>query len=255
TPDSYVKIYTECWNQEPDNRPTIDEVVDKLKSAKNAKNENNVKNAKNAKNDQTNKLGSDPNTDRSNFSSNDINRLVTNGVVDCIKFKNEIVKPIGTMVNGIINDIVNKNQERELDDVIDRDIFNDRNKNNNVKSQQTYDHLNNQQDSDSNNLRERLNDFVIGTRAEREKVFKMCKEAENVFTEVGDAIEKQDHKKILGLIKKSAEGAVAEILQSNSQNDEETVEIIESLQKTAQRTAKTAQRTAEAVHESPCNVN
>ncbi|EXX79455.1 hypothetical protein RirG_005420 [Rhizophagus irregularis DAOM 197198w] len=76
----------------------------------------------------------------------------------------------------------------------------------------------------------------------------MCKEAENVFTEVGDAIEKQDRKKILGMIKKSAEGAVAEILQSNSQNDEEMVEIIESLQ-------KTAQRTAEAVHESPCNVN
>ncbi|PKY14934.1 hypothetical protein RhiirB3_466390 [Rhizophagus irregularis] len=146
------------------------------------------------------------------------------------------------MVNGIINDIVNKNQEKELDDVIDRDIFNDRNKNNNVKSQQTYDHLLiNQQDSGSNNLSERL-------RAEREKVLKMCKEAENVFTEVGDAIEKQDRKKILGMIKKSAEGAVAEILQSNSQNDEEMVEIIESLQ-------KTAQRTAEAVHESPCNVN
>ncbi|CAB4391063.1 unnamed protein product [Rhizophagus irregularis] len=242
TPDSYVKIYTECWNQEPDNRPTIDEVVDKLKSAKNAKNENNVKNAKNAKNDQTNKLGRDPNADRSNYSSNDINRIVTNRVVDCIKFKNEIVKPIGTMVNGIINDIVNKNQEREFDDVIDRDIFNDRNKNNNVKSQQTYDHLLiNQQDSGSNNLSERL-------RAEREKVVKMCKEAENVFAEVGDAIEKQDRKKILGMIKKSAEGAVAEILQSNSQNDEEMVEIIESLQ-------KTAQRTAEAVHESPCNVN
>lgn len=233
-----------------------------MKNAKNAKNENNVKNAKNAKNDQTNKLGRDPNADRSNYSSNDINRIVTNGVVDCIKFKNEIVKPIGTMVNGIINDIVNKNQE-EFDDVIDRDIFNDRNKNNNVKSQQTYDHLlNNQQDSDSNNLSERLNELVIGTRAEREKVVKMCKEAENVFTEVGDAIEKQDHRKILGMIKKSAEGAVAEILQSNSQNDEEMVEIIESLQKTAQRTAKTAQRTAktaqrtaEAVHESPCNVN
>ncbi|CAB4441026.1 unnamed protein product [Rhizophagus irregularis] len=30
TPDDYVKIYCECWNNEPDNRPTINQVVAKL---------------------------------------------------------------------------------------------------------------------------------------------------------------------------------------------------------------------------------
>ncbi|POG69851.1 kinase-like domain-containing protein, partial [Rhizophagus irregularis DAOM 181602=DAOM 197198] len=34
TPKEYVKIYTECWNSEPDDRPTISEVFDKLKAAK-----------------------------------------------------------------------------------------------------------------------------------------------------------------------------------------------------------------------------
>ncbi|CAB5337037.1 unnamed protein product [Rhizophagus irregularis] len=30
TPEDYVKIYTDCWNKEPDNRPTADQVVAKL---------------------------------------------------------------------------------------------------------------------------------------------------------------------------------------------------------------------------------
>ncbi|POG65708.1 uncharacterized protein OCT59_024379 [Rhizophagus irregularis] len=32
TPDEYVKIYTKCWDGEPDNRPTIYQVVDLLKA-------------------------------------------------------------------------------------------------------------------------------------------------------------------------------------------------------------------------------
>ncbi|CAB5347655.1 unnamed protein product [Rhizophagus irregularis] len=30
TPDDYTKLYTDCWNNEPDNRPTINQVVAKL---------------------------------------------------------------------------------------------------------------------------------------------------------------------------------------------------------------------------------
>ncbi|CAB4413849.1 unnamed protein product [Rhizophagus irregularis] len=26
TPEEYIKIYTDCWNIEPDNRPTINQV-------------------------------------------------------------------------------------------------------------------------------------------------------------------------------------------------------------------------------------
>ncbi|CAB4395980.1 unnamed protein product [Rhizophagus irregularis] len=32
TPEEYVKIYTKCWDGEPDNRPTIYQVVDLLKA-------------------------------------------------------------------------------------------------------------------------------------------------------------------------------------------------------------------------------
>ncbi|RIA92698.1 kinase-like domain-containing protein, partial [Glomus cerebriforme] len=31
TPEDYIKIYTDCWNGEPDDRPTINQVVEKLK--------------------------------------------------------------------------------------------------------------------------------------------------------------------------------------------------------------------------------
>ncbi|GBC20658.2 kinase-like domain-containing protein [Rhizophagus irregularis DAOM 181602=DAOM 197198] len=34
TPTAYINLYTECWNYEPDNRPTIIQVVDKLKALK-----------------------------------------------------------------------------------------------------------------------------------------------------------------------------------------------------------------------------
>ncbi|POG69818.1 kinase-like domain-containing protein, partial [Rhizophagus irregularis DAOM 181602=DAOM 197198] len=32
TSEDYIKIYTDCWNLEPDNRPTINQVVDKLRT-------------------------------------------------------------------------------------------------------------------------------------------------------------------------------------------------------------------------------
>ncbi|GES93134.1 kinase-like domain-containing protein [Rhizophagus clarus] len=35
TPTTYVNLYTECWNGEPDYRPTINQVVEKLKTLKN----------------------------------------------------------------------------------------------------------------------------------------------------------------------------------------------------------------------------
>ncbi|GBB97802.1 hypothetical protein RclHR1_03070018 [Rhizophagus clarus] len=32
TSENYIKIYTDCWNIEPDNRPTINQVIDELKA-------------------------------------------------------------------------------------------------------------------------------------------------------------------------------------------------------------------------------
>ncbi|GBC32861.2 kinase-like domain-containing protein [Rhizophagus irregularis DAOM 181602=DAOM 197198] len=32
TPDNYIRLYTDCWNGEPDNRPTINEVVKRLRA-------------------------------------------------------------------------------------------------------------------------------------------------------------------------------------------------------------------------------
>ncbi|GBC38037.2 kinase-like domain-containing protein [Rhizophagus irregularis DAOM 181602=DAOM 197198] len=32
TPENYIKIYTECWDNEPDNRPTMNQVLERLKA-------------------------------------------------------------------------------------------------------------------------------------------------------------------------------------------------------------------------------
>ncbi|RGB42639.1 kinase-like domain-containing protein [Rhizophagus diaphanus] len=40
TPIEYVKLYTECWDDNPDNRPSIQEVVERLDGIINQKNEN-----------------------------------------------------------------------------------------------------------------------------------------------------------------------------------------------------------------------
>ncbi|CAB4415045.1 unnamed protein product [Rhizophagus irregularis] len=32
TPEAYVKIYTDCWNDEPEERPTANKVLEKLKA-------------------------------------------------------------------------------------------------------------------------------------------------------------------------------------------------------------------------------
>ncbi|PKC10767.1 kinase-like protein [Rhizophagus irregularis] len=32
TPDKYIKLYTDCWDGEPNNRPTINQVIERLKS-------------------------------------------------------------------------------------------------------------------------------------------------------------------------------------------------------------------------------
>ncbi|GBC32683.2 uncharacterized protein OCT59_007025 [Rhizophagus irregularis] len=32
TPENYIKLYTDCWDGEPDNRPTIDQVAERLKA-------------------------------------------------------------------------------------------------------------------------------------------------------------------------------------------------------------------------------
>ncbi|CAB4379452.1 unnamed protein product [Rhizophagus irregularis] len=42
TPEDYIKLYTDCWNSELDNRPTINQVADKLKAISTKNNNCNI---------------------------------------------------------------------------------------------------------------------------------------------------------------------------------------------------------------------
>ncbi|PKC06954.1 kinase-like protein [Rhizophagus irregularis] len=42
TPENYIKIYTECWDNEPENRPTINQVVTRLKGELSQNNKSNL---------------------------------------------------------------------------------------------------------------------------------------------------------------------------------------------------------------------
>ncbi|EXX50298.1 uncharacterized protein OCT59_011831 [Rhizophagus irregularis] len=152
TPIAYTKLYTDCWNGEPDNRPTMNKVVDQLKL---------LLSHETIGNDQTDNLEDivhDNTTEQQSFNSDNIinsstsstgfSNLATSELVKCLK------TPLSNIINGTFKYIFMKlNEGKELKENILDGCY----KNYNIDSKEIYDWLiNNQNDSDSNSI------FLLG---------------------------------------------------------------------------------------------
>ncbi|RGB40299.1 kinase-like domain-containing protein [Rhizophagus diaphanus] len=126
---TYVKLYTDCWNEEPDNRPTICKVVNRLNDII-------------FPNDETTKIDDDDlvniNIDKSEFSSaGGLDKKVTNKIYEITEYLNDqFLKYVDELVNLICKEI---NEGKELG-VTKEHIF-DYFKNHNINLQEIYDWL------------------------------------------------------------------------------------------------------------------
>ncbi|GBC06042.1 hypothetical protein RclHR1_06590002 [Rhizophagus clarus] len=142
TPEDYVKIYTECWNIEPENRPTINQVLEKLKAI--ITKTRNYQMRSNLQSTLTDKQKfKQTNIDTSNADNGELSQVIENFYKMSTK---EIVsttltsdKNLSKIVNNVINyifKIVNEGKDSTIGKHI-RDYFN----NNNIDSQDLYDRL------------------------------------------------------------------------------------------------------------------
>ncbi|CAB4379726.1 unnamed protein product [Rhizophagus irregularis] len=98
---AYINLYTDCWNEEPDNRPTMSEVVDRLKDII-------FPNDETTKIDQT---GDDDlviiNINKSEFSSaGGLDKRVTNKIYEITEYLNDqFLKQVDELVNLICKEI------------------------------------------------------------------------------------------------------------------------------------------------------
>ncbi|EXX64757.1 uncharacterized protein OCT59_007099 [Rhizophagus irregularis] len=159
TPEDYIKIYTECWNGEPDNRPTINQVVERLKeiiAKMNITTENNISASLNT----DNSLHGEMSQIIQNF-----NKMNTKEIVPA---NNSFEK-----VNDIVNYIFEIDNEGKVSTLFKNiknilDYFND----NNIDSREIYDWLLiNQNNSDSIFLLGYFNYLGIETREDNKKAF------------------------------------------------------------------------------------
>ncbi|CAB4438333.1 unnamed protein product [Rhizophagus irregularis] len=181
TPNDYSNLYTECWNNEPSKRPTIHEVVNRLKvfiSNSNSMKQNDIS-------DQNNLIPNENTTPNSrdslheelsqmiqnfsNINTNEIDGMFTN---DQIKKNLSSEKSLSIITNEIVDLIfkeVNKGIEKVEQHVLD--YLN----NYKIKSEEIYNWLllNNQNNTESIFLFGYFNYYGIGTIKDKEKAFSL----------------------------------------------------------------------------------
>ncbi|CAB4415529.1 unnamed protein product [Rhizophagus irregularis] len=151
TPENYIKIYTACWDAEPDNRPTINQVLESLKAII----------TKTTENHQTELNLQSTSTDGQNF--NPIN-------IDTSNINNSLHGEMSQIIENF-----DKMDTKEMGKVLALekyilDYFN----NNNINSKEIYDWLLiNQNNSDSIFLFGWFNYFGIETSEDNEKAFNL----------------------------------------------------------------------------------
>ncbi|POG74941.1 kinase-like domain-containing protein [Rhizophagus irregularis DAOM 181602=DAOM 197198] len=143
TPADYVKLYTECWDGEPDNRPSMNNVVNRLRiiNLQSGARKTSVNNQ--LTNERTNLNGNE------NSSNNISYQIIVNKTTEYI---------FETINKGLLGKL----------HILD--YF----KNNNINSQEIYDWLiNNQENSNSNFLLGYFNYYGVATNENHEVAFKL----------------------------------------------------------------------------------
>ncbi|RGB25999.1 kinase-like domain-containing protein [Rhizophagus diaphanus] len=188
TPKEYIKIYTDCWNIEPDNRPTINQVVDELKAIITKENiiikdfhlYDNNKDIQSSNNQQP--ILDVEISENINSSHGDLSQIIQN-------FNMMSTKDIETSIcsmssynsfennfNRIVNDIINllENDGHEIGKQIILNYLN----NHNIDLQNVYNLLlNDQNNSNYIVLLGKFNYLGIGISFDKQKAFKLYQKA------------------------------------------------------------------------------
>ncbi|EXX57134.1 uncharacterized protein OCT59_024735 [Rhizophagus irregularis] len=155
TPIDYSNLYTECWNGEPKNRPSMNQVVDKLKSiiTKTHITESQII----QKNDKMNIKETEP-------TIQNINRAI---------FEEDLSIVIDELINLYFEE-VNKGKEENVRKQFVIDYIN----NSNISSQEIYNWLlNNQNDSNSIFLLGYFNNYGIEANINKQKALELYQKA------------------------------------------------------------------------------
>ncbi|EXX65642.1 uncharacterized protein OCT59_024043 [Rhizophagus irregularis] len=171
TPDDYVNIYTACWNSEPEDRPTIIEVIQKLKSVIPKSNMLTISNTSRQILNENSTLYS------INYSSNGSSQIIRDLEMrntESTKISEEL-----TFKRKIIDEIVNlifKEIDKEKNQEIGIHILN--NLNNGIKLPEIYDWLSiNQNEPNFIFLLGYFNYYGIVTGENKKEAFNLFKNA------------------------------------------------------------------------------
>ncbi|GBC45074.2 kinase-like domain-containing protein [Rhizophagus irregularis DAOM 181602=DAOM 197198] len=197
TPEEYIKIYTDCWNIEPDNRPTINQVVNELKAKMTKENiiikdlhlHDNNKNIQSSNNQQPIKISENIDSLHGDLSKliQDFNMMNTKKIESSISLSNQFENSFDMIVNDMINlldyDSIEEGKQKLLTCLNSHNI-----------TLQEYNNLllNNQNSSNSLVLLGQLNFLGVGMRIEtdidKKKAFELFQKAvdlENSYGMIG----------------------------------------------------------------------
>ncbi|EXX57405.1 uncharacterized protein OCT59_023999 [Rhizophagus irregularis] len=182
TPENYIKIYTECWNNEPDNRPTINQIIIKLSAIILDLQQNNFNAGIQLSNKQLLKSSIEiPEKFINDLLHEKISKIIQNYIKINIKeiepsiSSNLIINNFSMVINEItilLESIETNRRKYEIINYL---------KNHNITSQEFfYWLLNNQDDSDSVFLLGVFNHFGIEINVDKQKAFELYQNAANL---------------------------------------------------------------------------
>ncbi|GBC07316.1 hypothetical protein RclHR1_07390010 [Rhizophagus clarus] len=184
TSKDYIKIYSDCWNIEPANRPTINKIVDELKAIIIKENiiikdfhiYDNNKDIQSSNNNQPNldaKISENSYSfHESSFQDIDFTMTESKEIESLVSSNNQSKNGFDVMVNDIINFLENSDNN-----IVKQEILNYLN-NNDIPFQDIHDLLlDNQNNSDYIFLLGKFNHLGIGADINKKQAFELYQKA------------------------------------------------------------------------------